>query len=87
MLIINSSDIVRKPSYVTKPTDITFVEDAKKHIMKSVVLPYAMYEKLKEKIEDELYIMQNTDALSQKAYEDFLQIEEVVEGWIAVIYI
>ncbi len=80
MLIINSSDIVRKPSYVTKPTDITFVEDAKKHIMKSVVLPYAMYEKLKEKIEDELYIMQNTDALSQKAYEDFLQIEEVVEG-------
>jgi len=87
MLIINSSDIVRKPSYVTKPTDITFVEDAKKHIMKSVVLPYAMYEKLKEKIEDELYIMQNTDALSQKAYEDFLQIEEVVEGWIAAIYI
>ena len=80
MLIINSSDIVRKPSYVTKPTDITFVEDAKKHIMKSVVLPYAMYEKLKEKIEDELYIIQNIDALSQKAYEDFLQIEEVVEG-------
>lgn len=80
MLIINSSDIVRKPSYVTKPTDITFVEDAKKHIMKSVVLPYAMYEKIKEKIEDELYIIQNIDALSQKAYEDFLQIEEVVEG-------
>lgn len=29
MLTINSSDIVKKPSYVTRPTDITFIEDAK----------------------------------------------------------
>ncbi len=80
MLTINSSDIVKKPSYITRPTDITFVEDAKKHIIKSVVLPYAMYEKIKEKIEDELYLMQNEVALSQKAYDEFLEIEEVVEG-------
>jgi len=80
MLTISSSDIIKKPSYITRPTDITFVEDAKKHIIKSVVLPYAMYERVKEKIEDELYLMQNADALSQKAYDEFLEIEEVVEG-------
>ncbi|MFA7569660.1 MAG: hypothetical protein WCY75_00250 [Sulfurimonadaceae bacterium] len=79
MIVINSSDFIKKPSYITQPTDITFVEDAKKHITKSVVIPYSLYEKLKEKIEDELYLLQNQNALSQKSYEEFLEIEEVVE--------
>lgn len=79
MIVINSSDFIKKPSYITQPADITFVEDAKKHITKSVVLPYSLYEKLKEKIEDELYILQNQNALNTKSYEEFLQIEEVVE--------
>ncbi|MEO1953955.1 MAG: hypothetical protein ABGW74_04550, partial [Campylobacterales bacterium] len=67
---------VKKPSYITNPQDITFVEDAKKHIKKSVVLPYALYEKLKEQIEDELYLFENKKALSQDAYDEFLEIEE-----------
>lgn len=79
MIVINSSDFIKKPSYITQPTDIIFVEDAKKHITKSVVIPYSLYEKLKEKIEDELYLLQNQNALSQKSYEKFLEIEEVVE--------
>lgn len=79
MIIINSSDFIKKPAYITQPADITFVEDAKKHITKSVVIPYALYEKLKEKIEDELYILQNQNALNKKSYEEFLQIEEVIE--------
>jgi hypothetical protein len=79
MIVINSSDFIKKPSYITQPTDITFVEDAKKHITKSVVIPYSLYEKLKEKIEDELYLIQNTNALNKKAYDEFLDIEEVVE--------
>ncbi len=79
MIIINSSDFIKKPSYITQPLDITFVEDAKKHITKSVVLPYALYEKVKEKIEDELYLMQNKNALDQASYDEFLQIETVVE--------
>jgi len=79
MLTITSSDIIKKPSYITQPKDITFVEDAKKHIIKSVVMPYEMYKFLQEKIEDELYIYQNKDALSQKSYDEFLEIEEVVE--------
>ena len=79
MLTINSSDVIKKPSYVTRPTDITFIEDAKKHITRSVVLPYELYEKVKEKIEDELYLMNNKQALSKQAHEEFLEIEPVVE--------
>jgi len=79
MLVINSSDFIRKPSYITKPEDITFVRDAKKQLIKSVVIPYDLYEKIKEKIEDELYILRNTKALSQASYDEFLEIEEVVE--------
>ncbi len=79
MITISSSDIIKKPSYITRPTDITFVEDAKKHIIKSVVLPYSLYEKVKEKIEDELYIMNNKKALSSQAYNEFLEIESVSE--------
>jgi hypothetical protein len=79
MIIINSSDFIKKPSYITQPLDITFVEDAKKHITKSVVLPFELYEKVKEKIEDELYLIQNKKALSQTSYDDFLQIETIVE--------
>ena len=79
MLTISSSDIIKRPSYITRPTEVTFVEDAKKHIIKSVVIPYPLYEKIKEKIEDELYLAQNREALSKEAYEEFLEIEEVVE--------
>jgi len=79
MITISSSDFIKKPSYITKPTDITFVEDAKKHITKSVVLPYSLYEKLKETIEDELYLLNNKNALGKKSYDEFLEIEEIVE--------
>lgn len=80
MITISSSDVVKKPSYITNPQDITFVEDAKKHIKKSVVIPYALYEKLKEQIEDELYLFENKKALSQEAYDEFLEIEESFVG-------
>jgi len=79
MITINSSDIIKKPSYITSPSDITFVEDAKKHITKSVVLPYELYERLKEKIEDEVYLMNNKKALDKESYNEFLDIESVVE--------
>ena len=82
MLRISSSDIIKKPSYVTRPEDITFVEDMKKHVIKSVVLPYALYERVREKIEDEMYLMRNAEALGKKPYEEFMQIEEVVEDLV-----
>ena len=76
MFFINASDVIKKPSYVTHPKEITFVEDAKRHVIKSVILPYDLYEKVREKLEDEIYLMQNKEALSQKSYESFLEIEE-----------
>lgn len=79
MLIINSSDVIKKPSFVTKPTEITFIEDAKQHIMRSVVLPYELYEKVKEKIEDELYLLSNKKALSSASNDAFMEIESVCE--------
>jgi len=79
MITISSSDIVKKPSYVTRPTDITFIEDAKKHVLRSVVLPYELYEKLKEKIEDEVYMMNNQKALSKESNNEFLEIESICE--------
>ncbi len=79
MLTIASRDIIRRPSYITAPKDITFVEDAKKHIIKSVVFPYELYEQLREKIEDEVYLIQNKKALNQDSYNDFLEIEEICE--------
>jgi len=76
MITINSSDFIKKPSYITKPKDIIFIEDAKKHITKSVVLPYELYELVREKIEDELYLYQNKKALSKSSQDEFLEIEE-----------
>jgi hypothetical protein len=79
MITIASKEIIKTPSLITQPKDITFIEDAKKHIIKSVVLPYDLYLKLQEKIEDELYLIQNEKALSKTAQNEFLGIEEVVE--------
>ena len=77
MITINASEIIKKPSYITRPTETTLVEDAKKHIKRSVVLPYDLYEI--ERIEDEVYMMNNKQALSKKSYNEFLVIETISE--------
>ncbi len=76
MISITSSDVIKKPSFVTNPSDITFIEDAKKHVIKSVVLPYSLYEKIREQLEDELYLSQNREALSEHAQRAFEAVEE-----------
>ncbi len=81
MITISSSDIIKKPSYITRPEEITFVEDMKKHVIKSVVIPYDLYERVREKIEDEMYLMRNAKALGEKAYDEFMEIENIVEDF------
>ena len=76
MIAISSSDIVKKPSFITNPQDITFVNDMKKNITKSVVIPYEIYNRVKDKIEDELYLYENKKALGNNSYEEFLEIED-----------
>ena len=60
---ISVSDVVKKPSVVTNATEVTIIEDAKRHIAKSVVIPYAIYEKLKTRLDEELYLLENAKAL------------------------
>ncbi len=79
MITISSSDVIKKPSYITNPKEITIVKDAKKHIIKSVVIPFELYEKIKEKLEDEIYLLENSDALNAKSYKEFLEIESSCE--------
>jgi hypothetical protein len=81
MITIASRDIIKTPSYITQPKDITFVEDAKKHVIKSVVFPYELYEQIRDSVEDALYLIQNKDALSKRAQDEFLEIEEVAEDF------
>ena len=79
MKYITVSDVVKKPSIVTNATEVTLIEDAKRHIAKSVVIPYALYEKVRTKLEEELYLLENAQALDSDAYREFMEIESVVE--------
>ena len=79
MITIASKDIIKKPSKITQPKDITIVEDAKKHNIKRVDIPNEINQQLREKIEDELYIIQNKKALSTESYDEFLDTEEICE--------
>ncbi|MGE4295996.1 MAG: hypothetical protein AB7E49_09875 [Campylobacterales bacterium] len=82
MFTVSTSDIVRKPALISHPSQITLVQDARKNEPRSVVLPYALYEKLRQKIEDELYLAENAKALGVEAQAEFEQIEPVAEELI-----
>ena len=79
MTTVTTTDILRHPSLLNATDGITLIEDGRRHEPKSVLLPYALYEKVKERIEDELYLMSNQQALSTQAYKEFLETENVVE--------
>jgi hypothetical protein len=55
------------------------IEDGRAHIPKSVLLPYALFEKVRSKIEDEIYLSVNMKALGAESYQDFLEIETMAE--------
>ena len=76
---ITVSDVVKRPSIVTNATEVVLIEDAKHNIAKSVVIPYAIYRKLQNRLEEELYLLENARALDSDSYNDFLEIEEAAE--------
>lgn len=78
MLIINSSDILRKPSLLSS-NEVLLIEDGRKHQLKSVLLPFDLYQVVKEQIEMELYLRANAEALDQSSYQQFLESEHVVQ--------
>lgn len=79
MTTVTTTDILRHPALLNATNGITLIEDGRRHEPKSVLLPYALYQKVKEQIEDELYLMDNQKALGGEAYKEFLNIEEIVE--------
>ena len=79
MITISTSDIVKKPSLISAPKDITIIEDARRNVPKSVLLPIELYEQIREKIEDELYLYQNRDALAVPFDEAEEAISELPE--------
>ena len=73
---ITISDVVKRPSIVTNATEVTLIEDAKRHIAKSVVIPYAIYQKLKDRLDEEIYLLENAQALGADAYAEFEAVDE-----------
>ncbi|MDD2698342.1 MAG: hypothetical protein PHF17_06035 [Arcobacteraceae bacterium] len=47
------------------------------NLTKDIIFHFDLYKK--EQIEDELYLMQNQNALNQTSYDKFLELETVVE--------
>lgn len=78
MHIVNSSDILRKPALLSSD-EVLYIEDGRKHQLKSVLIPADLYELVREQIEAELYLKRNAKALNQEAYAEFLERESVVE--------
>lgn len=79
MTTVTTTDILRHPALLNATDGITLIEDGRRHEPKSVLLPYSLYKKVREQIEDELYLMSNQKALNSDAYQEFLEIEEVIE--------
>lgn len=74
MTTVSTTEISRKPSLISSPRGITIIEDGRKHEPKSVLLPYEFFLRIREKIEDEIYLEENREALSKP----FNESEEVV---------
>jgi hypothetical protein len=77
MITVSTSEIVKKPRLISAPDDVTLIEDARKHEPRSVLLPYDLYLRVKEKIEDEVYLYNNAKALCATFDEPEAVIEEL----------
>jgi hypothetical protein len=78
MNLVTSSDILRKPALLSSD-QVLFIEDGRKHVLKSVLLPIDIYHRVRELVEAEIYLRENAQALGEESYADFLAIETVVE--------
>lgn len=78
MQVVNSSEILRKPALLSS-SEVLYIEDGRKHLIKSVLLPIDLYETVREQIEAELYLRENARALGAEAYAEFTEIEAVAE--------
>ncbi|MFN3978374.1 MAG: hypothetical protein ACK4J2_06960 [Sulfurihydrogenibium azorense] len=72
MKTLTIKEAVKKPSNISNPKEITYILDSKEKKIKSVVIPYEMYLKVKEELEAEEFLKRNYKTLmSEKNYEIF----------------
>lgn len=63
MNLVTSSDILSKPALLSSD-QVLFIEDSRKHVLKSVLLPIDIHQRVCELVEAELYLRENAQALS-----------------------
>ncbi|ACN99048.1 conserved hypothetical protein [Sulfurihydrogenibium azorense Az-Fu1] len=72
MKTLTIKEAVKKPSNISNPKEITYILDSKEKKIKSVVIPYEMYLKVKEELEAEEFLKRNYKTLmSEKNYKIF----------------
>ncbi len=75
-MIVNTTDILRKPALLNSK-ELLFIEDGRKHITKSVLMPVELFDKFREQIEDEMYLIKNSKALDNQSYKEFKDIDNM----------
>lgn len=73
MQTVTATEILRKPSLLNTK-EILILEDGRKHIPKSVIIPFDMYQKVKEKIEIEDRIEKLKRIRDVKDSNDWLEL-------------
>lgn len=79
MKTLTIKEAVKKPSNISNPKEITYILDSKEKKIKSVVIPYEMYLKVKEELEAEEFLKRNYKTLmSEENYQIFKETTDNV---------
>jgi len=79
MKTLTVKEAVKKPSNISNPEEITYIVDSKEKKVKSVVIPYHIYLKVKEELEAEEFLKRNYKTLmNEKIYEEFKETTDNV---------
>ncbi len=72
MKTLTVKEAVKKPSNISNPKEITYIVDSKEKKIKSVVIPYDIYVKVKEELEAEEFLKRNYKTLmNEENYKEF----------------
>ena len=78
MITVKTRDIVRRPSILNQKEPVLIIDGTTKK-PKSVVVPFDLYEKIRDIVESELFLARNADlAQSSEAKQEFLERESAL---------
>ncbi|WP_028949824.1 hypothetical protein [Sulfurihydrogenibium subterraneum] len=79
MKTLTIKEAVKKPSNISNPKEITYILDSKEKKIKSVIIPYEIYLKVKEELEAEEFLKRNYKTLmSEENYQIFKETTDNV---------